>query len=60
MRLNEFDSYSWRNDVEAFARWRGFYDLTRNLDTKQRVFKLLQDLQANWPHHKLGDMPAPL
>lgn len=57
MRLNEFDSYVWRNDVEAFARWRDFYDSIRNVDMKRRVFKRLEALQAKWPHYKLGDMP---
>ena len=58
MRLNELDSYRWRNDVEAFARWRGFYDLTRNADMRRRVIERLEALQAKWPHHKLGDMPS--
>jgi hypothetical protein len=57
MRLNEFDSYNWRVDVEAFARWCGFYDMTRNNETKRRAFERLEELQAKWPHHKLGDMP---
>lgn len=56
--MNEFLELSWKFDVEAFARWRGFYDSAHSDNAKRRALETLRRLQDRWPNHKLGDMPA--
>lgn len=47
----------WEWDVEHFARYIEMYKRMHFPASKATVLRWMQELQAKWPHHKLGDMP---
>ena len=54
----DYKAYLWKCDVENFQRTKKMLELAHKMKNDffiDRFKKRLEELQAKWPNHKLGD-----
>jgi len=58
MKKYDLELMQWKWDVDAFDRWKAFYELNISNEAKEKALNHLKKLQSRHPYHKLGDLPG--